>query len=575
MNQKNNRAHHSNHNDNRNNNSERSEAYDLGIHDYRPRNNTHEAHSRDDGSRRGESRRFDSRNGDSRNGSSRNGASRSIDSRNRNSRSTDSYDRASRRLNSHDNDSRRVGSHDSDSRRVRSHSNDSRRVSSHDAERDSRHSRSVSRSQKVQHSQSVSRSMDAHHATKAHHHHENGSQHKNDHSIGSEHSQNGAQKAASFSGSRFFFPAIIGLVILVLLGIGLLIANFVVPIKVTVNDQPVEISGFRTVANAVEASGVQSESGDLLAVDGSLLEEGAGEAYSVKIDGTQGASDTWLEDGDVIVIERGADKTEDFTIEEVPLQPSAEIQGVGAIHVIDNSASPGRQNAKTGKISGITTFEVIEEADDVICTRVNIDTGGEKVIALTFDDGPNTEYTPQILDILAANGASATFFTVGDRITGGAVEVVQRAYNEGHQISTHSWDHAAGSGTGTNLSFMSPEEQVDEIVKGYEIIAQTTGNPASTSIRAPGGNFPASVVANLADLVTYEIGWNIDSNDWRKPGAAAIESSILSADPGDIILMHDGGGDRSQTVAALSSALPILRERGYRFVTIDQLLEYL
>lgn len=544
MNPNNNRAHHSNNSSARNGNPDRPEAYDLGIHDYRSRkNSTRDLHQSERNSRSVDSRR-DRRDGsrdDSRrmhdHGESRrinsHGDSRRVDSRNRshdsNSRRTDSRN-GSQRISSRDNASKRLHS-DGNSRRISSHDSDTRRAHAHEA--DLRRHESPEKD-----------------STKA-------------------------ATIKSVTGSKFFLPLILVLGFVVLFGIGAFTVNYFTPIQVTVNGQPVEISGFRTVANAVETSDVEFESGDLLAVDGSLLQEGAGEKYSVTIDGEQGDSGTWIEDGDSIVLERGADKTEDVTIEEVPLEPSAEVQGVGAIHVIDNASSPGRQKAITGKVSGITTYEVIEEADNVICTRVNIDTGGEKVIALTFDDGPNTEYTTQILDILAANDASATFFTVGDRITGNAVDVVKRAYNEGHQISTHSWDHAAGSGTGTNLSFMSPEEQVDEIVKGYEIIAETTGHPASTSIRAPGGNFPASVIANLADLVTYEIGWNIDSNDWRKPGAAAIESAILSADPGDIILMHDGGGDRSQTVAALRSALPILRERGYRFVTIDQLLEYL
>ncbi len=74
--------------------------------------------------------------------------------------------------------------------------------------------------------------------------------------------------------------------------------------------------------------------------------------------------------------------------------------------------------------------------------------------------------------------------------------------------------------------------------------------------------------------MTSEIGWNIDTEDWRKPGVDAIVQRLLSVKSGDVVLMHDGGGDRSQTVEALSIALPQLKAQGYKFVTIDELLAY-
>ena len=94
-------------------------------------------------------------------------------------------------------------------------------------------------------------------------------------------------------------------------------------------------------------------------------------------------------------------------------------------------------------------------------------------------------------------------------------------------------------------------------------------------LRAPGGNFPTdSVWVNVDDLITAQIGWNIDTMDWSRPGVDHIVSQIESARPGDVILMHDGGGDRSQTIEALKTALPYLKEQGYRFITIDELLKY-
>ena len=107
-----------------------------------------------------------------------------------------------------------------------------------------------------------------------------------------------------------------------------------------------------------------------------------------------------------------------------------------------------------------------------------------------------------------------------------------------------------------------------------QAIADVTGQEASKVIRAPGGNFPTEVWMNVEDLVTAEIGWDIDTEDWRQPGADAIATALKNATPGDVILMHDGGGDRSQTVKALKEALPYLREQGYSFITIDELMKY-
>ena len=198
---------------------------------------------------------------------------------------------------------------------------------------------------------------------------------------------------------------------------------------------------------------------------------------------------------------------------------------------------------------------------------------GEKVIALTFDDGPWKDQTARILDILAANDAKATFFTVGERIEG-LQDVVRRAHDEGHQVCTHSWDHAAGSGQGINLDFMTDEEQRAEIERGLAAIAEATGAEASRVVRVPGGNLSENTARILSEFATAEIGWNVDTHDWKKPGTDVIVERMMQAGPGDVLLMHDGGGDRSQTVEALAQALPRLREMGYRFVTIDELLGY-
>lgn len=372
--------------------------------------------------------------------------------------------------------------------------------------------------------------------------------------------------------SNFFYAALACLLCLALMA-SIVAAALLVPMPVTVNGEQLSVRLNSSTEEAVAASSADVKPGNLLAIDGTLLEEGAGEPYSASING-QSVDDLAapISVNSVIEVTNGADVTETFSEVEAELPAGAVIDGVGAVHLISQVAKNGTQTLKTGDISGITAGEPIEPATDAVCTRMNVDTGGEPIIALTFDDGPNSNYTPRILDVLRDNDAAATFFTVGNRITGENIAVLQRAAAEGHQIATHTYDHASGSGQGVNLGYMSAEEQVAEVQNGWNAIIENVGVQPSKFVRVPGGNFGESVIANLSPIIAGDIGWNIDTNDWQRPGVEAIKVQILSADPGDIILMHDGGGDRSQTAEALAQALPELVARGFRCVTIDELL---
>ncbi|MBQ6410707.1 MAG: polysaccharide deacetylase family protein, partial [Atopobiaceae bacterium] len=144
----------------------------------------------------------------------------------------------------------------------------------------------------------------------------------------------------------------------------------------------------------------------------------------------------------------------------------------------------------------------------------------------------------------------------------------------GCQICTHTWDHASGSGQGVNITYMSADEQIWEVTEGFKAIADATGEEPSHILRAPGGNFYGDAVTNLWPYLDAEIGWDLDTEDWALPGSDAIASVLMSAQPGQVILMHDGGGDRWQTVEGLRQAMPYLVEQGYSFVTIDELLAY-
>lgn len=347
------------------------------------------------------------------------------------------------------------------------------------------------------------------------------------------------------------------------------------PVEVTLNGDQVTISGAeRSVGGLLDNNVVSVTPGNYVAVDGSTIRQGEGTRCTAKVNG----NDTddmgmHLNGGDKIEISNGANITEPYTDSEPQTLPhKTELKGVGAVHLYSNNAQDGEQVTRTGKESGITATVTTKEPVDNIVQYYNVNSNGDKVIALTFDDGPWDKQTDEILDILEQNDAKATFFTVGQCISGHEKEL-QRAASMGCEIGTHTWDHAEGSGEGVSLIKMSTNERKQEAQKGLEAIKNATGQEASTIFRCPGGNFDTSVATDLEGIVTAEIGWNVDTTDWKKPGADVIAQRIQSAGPGNIILMHDGGGDRSQTIEGLRQALPKLKEQGYSFITVQELLE--
>jgi len=188
-------------------------------------------------------------------------------------------------------------------------------------------------------------------------------------------------------------------------------------------------------------------------------------------------------------------------------------------------------------------------------------------IALTFDDGPSSVYTAQILAILKREGVSATFFVIGSNASH-YPELVAQEVQQGHVVGNHTWSHA-------NLKNLSSAAVRNELQgTSSEIYADTGVYPVV--FRPPGGNFNSSVQAIAASLGLSTVLWNVDPRDWSRPGSDAIIKTVLNTTHnGSIILLHDGGGDRSQTVAALPTIIATLVQRGFQFVTIPQMIHHL
>jgi peptidoglycan/xylan/chitin deacetylase (PgdA/CDA1 family) len=182
-----------------------------------------------------------------------------------------------------------------------------------------------------------------------------------------------------------------------------------------------------------------------------------------------------------------------------------------------------------------------------------------RVVALTFDDGPGA-YTPSVLGILEREEVRATFFLIGQQVQGNE-GLLRRALRDGDALGNHTWSHANVSGGGFRQ--MSGTQRAITRATGY----------TPCVFRAPYGAWSGLLVGQARDLGLNSVGWSVDPTDWSRPGAGAIYSRVVGATrPGAIVLMHDGGGPRSQTVSALPKIIATLRGRGYRFVTVPELL---
>lgn len=188
----------------------------------------------------------------------------------------------------------------------------------------------------------------------------------------------------------------------------------------------------------------------------------------------------------------------------------------------------------------------------------------KKVIALTFDDGPWPGSTAKVLDILKKNHIKGTFFVVGQNVKN-YPELTKRVVTEGHTIANHTWHHW--------YHYMNPQTAAYEVANTTDIIYKTTGVKTSL-FRPPGGNMKNGVVDYAKSNKYAVIMWSSDSVDYSRPTVPKLINNIFrEAKPGGIVLMHDGGGDRSHTIKALPEIINKFRKQGYEFVTIPELLE--
>jgi peptidoglycan/xylan/chitin deacetylase (PgdA/CDA1 family) len=186
-------------------------------------------------------------------------------------------------------------------------------------------------------------------------------------------------------------------------------------------------------------------------------------------------------------------------------------------------------------------------------------------IALTFDDGPDPKWTPQVLALLAQYNVKATFCIVGTNAKAHP-ELVRAIAAAGHALCDHTMHHDA------HLPTQPPAIRHSEIADGRQAILDAVPDAKIPYYRAPAGAFskpgdpdPDTIQRIAATLDMQPLGWSIDTLDWTKPGAPAIVAAIQRAGTHDVVLLHDAGGNRDQTITALRTALPWLVQRGFQF----------
>jgi peptidoglycan/xylan/chitin deacetylase (PgdA/CDA1 family) len=201
--------------------------------------------------------------------------------------------------------------------------------------------------------------------------------------------------------------------------------------------------------------------------------------------------------------------------------------------------------------------------DGVPAVTTNITVPPSKKIALTFDDGPHPTFTPLVLDVLEQFGVQATFFAVGEHVDQ-YQGLAQQIIAEGHLLENHSYDHA-------NLTTLNSAQITTQLQQTSDSIFNAVG-VAADYFRPPYGATNGTVESVAVSLGMESILWTVDTNDWRQNGVdGIIQSALGGASDNGIILMHDGGGNRQQTVDALDDIIIGLQSDGYQIVTLDEL----
>jgi len=323
-------------------------------------------------------------------------------------------------------------------------------------------------------------------------------------------------------------------------------------IRVTVNGTDWHVPGpVTSVAAVLRAANLHPHGARLFsALSHKLLNPSVGQP-TILVDGVPAGLQASVRANSVVLAVDGPDTTEAIADRAVP------IPSVGLPDVENTVWYPGKDGLEDTTV-GVVSGEVVSSrrVAEPIAPRREL----APIVALTFDDGPDSQWTPQILQLLHDEGVKATFCVVGhwaERFP----DLVKAERDQGHVICDHTMHHVE------HLD-KKPHAQVEqEIGDGYRTLTNLLGTPPAL-YRAPGGSLGPDVIAVAHEHGMRVIGWAIDPHDYERPPVPVLVDRIMSRiRPGSIILLHDGGGDRANTLAAVKIVIDQLKAMGWNFAT--------
>lgn len=338
---------------------------------------------------------------------------------------------------------------------------------------------------------------------------------------------------------------------------------FAGPGNAVVDGRSVWVGFGATPADLVRSHSAYAPWGDFVSVKGGILRRGGGLPPSFSIDGRTLTPTGRIHPRDHVTSLRGRDVVESIVSTTVPEPPPVKYEGEGPNETVITSGTAGVALLKVGQVSGDIAQKTIVVTPVTEVVRRGPYPSGSLLVALTFDDGPWPGQTAAILDILKANGVKATFFMLS-AAANHHPDLARRVLAEGHEIGNHTVNHK-------NLAKSPPDVVRFEIVSGEDTIQNITGY-RPIWFRPPGGNYNATVLQIMNESGVKLAMWSVDTLDWKKPAPQEIVGRALAGQQQvKVVLMHDGGGDRSRTIEALPQIIAEYKARGYTFVTFDHL----
>ena len=319
-----------------------------------------------------------------------------------------------------------------------------------------------------------------------------------------------------------------------------------------------------TVADLEKAGYLDGQPGRMVSLSGRVLARSNGVAARVWRNGREVTPARTLYAGDVITSADGRNHVEETVIKRTTIPIPRRIVGSGPLIALAAPGSLGVRQSSIGAVSGeVATSTVVVEPTPMIVKRYGR-TSSQKVVALTFDDGPWPGQTEKVLRVLRANHVKATFFMVG-YLARNYRSTARKVAAQGNGVGNHTMAHR-------RLTTLKAKDVDKQISSGERTIKASTGRNAEW-FRPPGGHISQPVWARVRKAGLKVALWDVDPQDWRttSTSSAIARNVIANVRPGSIVLLHDGGGDRSKTIAALPVIIRTLKSKGYRFVTLDEM----